>query len=666
MRKIAPIFITILILLVFAACSHEPAPVVKPVEEISLDSVVRTAETGNEFTLHATVVADEGVDKTVTWSSSSILTASVDKDGNVKANAPGNAFITATAGNKSVRCLVMVLPEIIPVELVSIDRYFSFISEGETIKLNAIVKPDNATFKDVTWASSDETVATVNADGEVTAIAKKGLVTISATVGGKTGKCDIMVLPEPILVRSITLDKHFTSVAVGANATLKATVNPENATYYKVIWESSDEKIVTVNNGVLTGVGEGFATVTATAGNRVAICMVAVDKNTVTVKYDANDGSGKTWEQDIPKDKEANLSEVMFSRKDYVFTGWNTKKDYTGDMFFDGETVEFSDDVTLYAQWIHSDLFGIENDGRLVPGSHYNDYIDSLSGNLCLPKTIGGKQVTSIGKQLFIIGHGVPNIKQIKIPDGVTKVDYQAFNSCSELEWIYIPASMTDHDASAFSQNAHMRFKVHPDNARYTTNDDGSMLLSKDKKILYSWPSCPENPEVPEGIEEIGARAFLCSGIKDKLTLPKSIKRIGDSSFYWTDNLRELHVKGNLESIDYMAFESYADRDVGLTKAVFDGDVGTICDSALSAGYLETVEFKGNIKQINEHAFLLVWYLKEQGLSIKIRGKGEPAKLDEKAFEGANISEIRVPAELVNTYKEKWSVVAEQIKPLED
>ncbi|MBO4278269.1 MAG: hypothetical protein J5891_00480 [Spirochaetales bacterium] len=66
------------------------------------------------------------------------------------------------------------------------------------------------------------------------------------------------------------------------------------------------------------------------------------------------------------------------------------------------------------------------------------------------------------------------------------------------------------------------------------------------------------------------------------------------------------------------------------------------------------------------HQFLLVWYLKEQGLSIKIRGKGEPAKLDEKAFEGANISEILVPAELVDTYKEKWSVVKDQIKALED
>jgi len=665
MRKIASVIIAILVLLVFASCGQEPAPV-PSVQEVSLDYALRTALVNDEFILHATVIADEGADTTVTWTSSDESVATVDSDGKVTAKvADKKAFIYATAGGKRANCLLMILPEIVPVESVSIDRPFSFMTEGSKIKLNAIVKPDDATFENVTWSSSDETVAKVSADGEVTAF-KEGAATISATAtAGKTGKCALIVLSKPVPVESITLDKHFTAISLGSTVTIKATVNPEDATYYKVIWKSSNEKVVTVNNGVLTGVGEGTASITAMVGDRFTMCVVVVSKDTVKVTYDANDESGKTWKQDIPIKHKTKLAEVMFSKKDYVFAGWNTKKDYTGDIFCDGETVEFAEDVTLYAQWIHADLFGIDK-GRLVPGSHYNDHIDSLSGNLCLPKTIGGKQVTSIGKQLFIIGHGVPKIKQIKIPDGVTKVDYQAFNSCSELQWIYIPASMTDLDASAFSQNAHMHFKVHPDNARYTTNDDGSMLLSKDKKILYSWPSCPENPEVPEGIEEIGARAFLCSGIKDKLTLPKSIKRIGDSSFYWTDNLRELHVKGNLESIDYMAFESYADRDVGLTKAVFDGDVGTICDSALSAGYLSTVEFKGNIKQINEHAFLLVWYLKEQGLSIKIRGKGEPAKLDEKAFEGANISEIRVPAELVNTYKEKWSVVAEQIKPLED
>ena len=225
---------------------------------------------------------------------------------------------------------------------------------------------------------------------------------------------------------------------------------------------------------------------------------------------------------------------------------------------------------------------------------------------------------------------------------------------------------MTDHDASAFSQNAHMRFKVHPDNARYTTNEDGSMLLSKDKTILYSWPSCPENPEVPEGIEEIGASAFLYSGIMGKLTLPESLKRIGDSSFLYTDNLRELHVKGSLESIEKNAFASYADRAVGLTKAVFDGDVGTICDSALSVGYLETVEFIGNIKKINDHAFLLARYMQPEGFSIIIRGTDAPADIEPEAFVGTTIKEILVPPGLVDEYKAKWSDVADKIQALEN
>ena len=667
MRKIASIIITILILLVFASCNQDPIPI-PSVEEVSLDSALRTVEVDGEFTLHATVIAKDGADTTVTWVSSNESVATVDSDGKVTAKAEGkNAFIYAKAGNKSARCLVMVLPDIVSVESVSIDRYFAFIAKGETLKLNAVVKPDNATFEDVTWASSNEAVATVNEKGEVKAVAESGTASITVTVGDKTAKCEVEILPEPILVKSITLDKHFTTVAVGANATLKATVNPDNASYYKVVWESSNEKVVTVNNGVLTGVGEGFANVTATAGNRVAICKVAVDKNTVTVKYDANYEGGKTWEQEIPKNKTANLSDVMFSGKteDYIFAGWNTKKDYTGDMFCDGEAVEFSEDVTLYAQWIWHDLFAVDNDGTLKRGGGFDaHYEQDLHDNVCLPKTIGGKQVKAIGKELFLYGN-FGGIKQIKIPEGVTDIRYQAFHDCTELYLLHIPASLNDHDASAFSCSWKMHFKVHPDNARYTTDDDGNMLLSKDKTILYSWPTCSDPAGIPEGIVEIGASAFQYSGLSGTLVLPSTVKRIGSCSFYWTNNLTGLQVMGDLESIDNMAFESYPDSGYGLKTVVFEGDVGTICDSALSVNFIETVEFKGNIKQINEHAFLLAWYLKEGGLSITIRGGGEPANIDPKAFEGANIREILVQPGLVDEYKAKWSVVADKIQPLE-
>lgn len=86
-----------------------------------------------------------------------------------------------------------------------------------------------------------------------------------------------------VMVDSITLNDTSLSVKVGDTSTLEATISPENATYQNISWSSSDDDVATVENGVVTGISAGTATIFATADGKSATCSVTVvDPDTAT------------------------------------------------------------------------------------------------------------------------------------------------------------------------------------------------------------------------------------------------------------------------------------------------------------------------------------------------------------------------------------------------
>lgn len=678
MSKISSIITAVLILLLFAACQQ--GPVTPPaVLEISLDKAITSVVVGNGFKLNATVLADAGVDKTVTWASNDESVATVDSEGNVVSLDTGAAIITATAGDKKATCLVFVVTDEIPVESVSIDRILVNIFMGNKVKLNAIVAPVNATYEEVIWSSKDETIAKVNAKGEVTGLAPGKTTVITATVGDKSGSCVVVVLPQPIPVTSITLGKESTAVAKDCTAIIKATVEPENATYYKVIWESSDESVVAVNDGVVTGLKSGSATITAKAGDKTATCKVDVVEENVVVTFDANDGSGKTWNQSLPKDCGAELADYMFSRDGFIFVGWNAASDYTGDIFYDGETVKFSENKTLYAQWVPSDVFSLSDDGTLGKGSGFSHFEFPLC--VCLPRSIDGKPVKTIGDELF--ENEIHHFTQMKIPSGVTQIGRNVFYRCPDLEWLYLPNTLEGFNAGSFSRCPLLHFKME-DNPRYTTNEDGTILLNPDKTIIYSYPTCPGDLVIEEGIKEIGPYAFYWMEKVTSVVLPESLEIIGEHAFYDT-KLKYLTVPAGVRRIEDAAFaDSHvlegvitrggleyigvrAFSNCDLVRVTIGGGVDTIGDSAFdSSTNLKYIEFGGDIKTIGSRAFGSVMYAQEEGLLLMIRGEGAPAQAPQNMFEGAQIHKIKVPLMLVYTYQhaEGWSVQAQYIEAL--
>ncbi|WP_295959597.1 SUMF1/EgtB/PvdO family nonheme iron enzyme [uncultured Alistipes sp.] len=175
--------------LAFASCSKDdPAPIA--VGGITLDKTQLTLNPTQSKTLTATVTPEDAADKTVTWSSSDTQVATVNDSGKVTAVAVGSATVTAKAGGMSATCAVTVAP--VEVDNVTLDKTELTLNPTQSKTLTAIVTPEDATDKTVTWSSSNTKIATVDDSGKVTA-AGRGSATITAKAGGMSAFCTVTV-----------------------------------------------------------------------------------------------------------------------------------------------------------------------------------------------------------------------------------------------------------------------------------------------------------------------------------------------------------------------------------------------------------------------------------------------------------------------------------------
>lgn len=234
---------------------------------------------GKTVALNATVrtVENTTYNGYVQWVSENPTVASVSSEGVVTANRPGTAKIQAltTDGKyRSAACIVTVKQ---PVLGVSLDKTKN-VALGEKVTLKATIKPSYAENQNVTWSSSDKSVATVSSKGVVTA-KKTGscVITVKTADGGFTAKCTVSVV---VPTTKIKLSKSSVSVQAGKTYSLSATVSPSNASNKTVKWSTSDKKVATVSSkGVITAVAGGKCVITAKAsGGQSAKCSVSVSQ----------------------------------------------------------------------------------------------------------------------------------------------------------------------------------------------------------------------------------------------------------------------------------------------------------------------------------------------------------------------------------------------------
>ena len=164
----------------------------------------------------------------------------------------------------------------------------NYVVVGEEVSLTAAFKPEEAEAGTVSWKSSDETVATVDASGKVTTLAK-GVASITATVDGVSASALVNVFAERVPATEIVLNKTEVSLLVGRAANIKSSLLPENTTdARKLEWTSSDEKVAVVSYGYIQAVGMGEATITARQDDLTATVKVTVaDKIKLVDRKDA-------------------------------------------------------------------------------------------------------------------------------------------------------------------------------------------------------------------------------------------------------------------------------------------------------------------------------------------------------------------------------------------
>ena len=173
---------------------------------------------------------------------------------------------------------------------ITLDQTSLAMNSGTNAQLSASITPETA-FSSIIWTSSDESVATVDANGLVTAVAG-GSCTITATTSGsqKTATCSVTVKQ---MVTSITLSQTSAVLELDAFVRLTATVLPSNADNPNVVWSSSNEDVAFVRNGRVDAYGYGTAVITCEAadGSGVkATCTINV------VEYvDLGLPSGTLW-----------------------------------------------------------------------------------------------------------------------------------------------------------------------------------------------------------------------------------------------------------------------------------------------------------------------------------------------------------------------------------
>ena len=259
---------------------------------ISLDKTTISLKATESETLKATILPATTTNQAVTWKSDNEAIATVDANGVVTAHEVGVATITATTTdgtNLSASCTVNVIHT--QASSITLNMTEVSLKALETAELSVEILPATTTNKVVTWKSDNEAIAKVDANGMVTAIAVGETTITATTTDGSNLSAYCMVTVIPTLANSITLDKTEVSFKANETVTLTPTILPATSTNTVVVWTTTDEKVAVVDaNGVVTAIGVGEATITATTtdgSNLSASCAITVLPTPGDVNNDA-------------------------------------------------------------------------------------------------------------------------------------------------------------------------------------------------------------------------------------------------------------------------------------------------------------------------------------------------------------------------------------------
>ncbi len=281
------ILLLISALCLFYACQEE----LIGVSSVAVDKERQDLSIGASFVLKAIISPSNADNQKIIWTveNSSVVDYVDNQDGSatIKGLKVGTSKVTARTddGGFMSSCNVTVG---VGVEKIELDKSELSLKKGESASLKATIFPENASDKSLKWGSSDVSVATVDAYGNVKAEGNgEATVFVSSSDGGFTAYCNVKVGTS---VTGISLDpREFTFETIGSSFTIKPVISPEDASDLGVVWESADTKVVSVaSDGTVTAIGPGTTTVTATTndGSFTSNCVVSVKSPAQHVSLD--------------------------------------------------------------------------------------------------------------------------------------------------------------------------------------------------------------------------------------------------------------------------------------------------------------------------------------------------------------------------------------------
>ncbi len=291
LRGFVPLFF---LLAVTLACSAAPTePNREPVTMVVVDPERATVEAGGTLALTAYALdtagrPDDG--RLIFWASSDESVATVSSRGVVRGHAPGRVQIAASSEGKSAIATVTVTPR--PVVSVTVSAPTSELRVGESIQLTARTYDGSdreVHGRSVAWSSSSSGVATVDADGRVTARAA-GSVRITATSEGRKGDVSLRVLAPatstPGTVHRVVVEpSSLTLDARGRGETAPLRVRAYDAQgrelqVKRVRWHTSNRRVARVSDsGLVRAESPGTAVITATVSGKSGQAHVTVTKS---------------------------------------------------------------------------------------------------------------------------------------------------------------------------------------------------------------------------------------------------------------------------------------------------------------------------------------------------------------------------------------------------
>lgn len=254
-------------------------------------SIMATPEYAYDGETPEAAKADELVDKLgMSYTSSDPNVLTVDENGNITAVGIGTAEVAMSSKDGKITTSKVVEVVVTPVSLDMVDRITLTKEKNSKAKLEAVVQPEDATHVEIEFTSSNEDVATVNSDGEINAV-DVGEATITASIKETdlTAECVVTVVPD---IESIELSDTSLKLKKDGTAQLTATANPDGASIDGIAFASDAPDVATVDEeGNVTAIADGKATITASVGDVSAECVVTVDSTVSIPKTGSNSNS---------------------------------------------------------------------------------------------------------------------------------------------------------------------------------------------------------------------------------------------------------------------------------------------------------------------------------------------------------------------------------------